>query len=135
MPDGAVLRAHGLYHIYRGAQVETVALRGAELVLEDGSWTSLMGPSGSGKSTLVHVLAGLLEPSGGAGVVGRGDPTPPSAPPRARWGPRPAGLLDLLADLHRRQGMAILAVTHNPQVSGRADRRLTMRDGRVTDDA
>ena len=55
------VEARGLYQIYREAEVETVALRGAELVLQPGSWTSLMGPSGSGKSTLIHVLAGLLE--------------------------------------------------------------------------
>jgi ABC-type lipoprotein export system ATPase subunit len=28
-----------------------------------------MGPSGSGKSTLVHVLAGLIEPSGGSVLI------------------------------------------------------------------
>ena len=53
------MEARGLYHIYREADVETIALRGAELTLEAGSWTSVMGPSGSGKSTLVYVLAGL----------------------------------------------------------------------------
>ena len=52
MPAGAVLEARGLYHIYRGPEVETVALRGAELALREGSWSSVMGPSGSGKSTL-----------------------------------------------------------------------------------
>src|SRR5882672_8493084 len=63
--DAAVV-AKGLFHIYRETEVETVALRGVDLTLRPGTWTSLMGPSGSGKSTLVHVLAGLLEPSGGS---------------------------------------------------------------------
>jgi ABC-type lipoprotein export system ATPase subunit len=63
--DTAVV-AKGLFHIYRETEVETVALRGVDLTLRSGTWTSLMGPSGSGKSTLVHVLAGLLEPSGGS---------------------------------------------------------------------
>ncbi|MGH2597308.1 MAG: ABC transporter ATP-binding protein [Actinomycetota bacterium] len=58
--------AKGLFHIYRETEVETVALRGVDLSLRPGTWTSLMGPSGSGKSTLVYVLAGLLEPSGGS---------------------------------------------------------------------
>jgi len=57
------MEARGLYHIYREADVETIALRGAALTLEPGTWTSVMGPSGSGKSTLVYVLAGLVEPS------------------------------------------------------------------------
>jgi ABC-type lipoprotein export system ATPase subunit len=64
-----VVEARGLYHIYRERDVETVALRGAEISLEAGSWTSVMGPSGSGKSTLVHILAGLLEPSGGSVLI------------------------------------------------------------------
>jgi ABC-type lipoprotein export system ATPase subunit len=69
------LDARGLYHIYRGRELETVALRGADLALAAGSWTSLMGPSGSGKSTLLHVLAGLLEPSGGSVMMGAEDIT------------------------------------------------------------
>ena len=64
-----VVEAGGLYHIYRERDVETVALRGAGIRLEAGSWTSVMGPSGSGKSTLVHILAGLLEPSGGSVLI------------------------------------------------------------------
>jgi len=64
-----VLEAQGLYHIYRERDVETVALRGAGLRLDAGSWTSVIGPSGSGKSTLVHIAGGLLEPSGGSVFV------------------------------------------------------------------
>jgi ABC-type lipoprotein export system ATPase subunit len=78
------VEARGLYHIYREREVETVALRGAELVLEPASWTSLMGPSGSGKSTLVHVLAGLLEPSGGSVMIDGEDLTRLPPPERAR---------------------------------------------------
>jgi ABC-type lipoprotein export system ATPase subunit len=70
-----VVEARGLYHIYRERDVETVALRGAEIALEARSWTSVMGPSGSGKSTLVHVLAGLVEPSGGSVLVEGADLT------------------------------------------------------------
>lgn len=70
-----VIEARGLYHIYRETEVETVALRGANLDLHCGSWASIMGPSGSGKSTLVHVLAGLLEPNGGSVVIDGDDIT------------------------------------------------------------
>jgi len=67
MPDEPVpaVQARGLYHIYRERDIETVALRGADLTLETGTWTSLMGPSGSGKSTLLGLLAGLDAPSTG----------------------------------------------------------------------
>jgi ABC-type lipoprotein export system ATPase subunit len=73
MEPGIVLadaiRARGLYHIYRGADAETVALRGANLALQATEWVSIVGPSGSGKSTLLHVLTGLIEPSGGEVIV------------------------------------------------------------------
>jgi ABC-type lipoprotein export system ATPase subunit len=62
---GAVVDARGLYHVYRGREVETVALRGADISLATGSWTSVMGPSGSGKSTLLNILAGLELPTAG----------------------------------------------------------------------
>jgi putative ABC transport system ATP-binding protein len=221
-----VMEARGLYHIYRGREVETVALRGAGLALERASWTSVMGPSGSGKSTLVSILAGLVEPTAGSVVVDGQDLTRLSPPQRARWrrrrvgimlqrdnlhpllnvadnialplrlvgqsrgeiqarvgqlleqiglegrrrhrihelsggetqrvalavalGPRPqvlladeptgeldeataAAVLDLLTALRAEESAAILTVTHNPRVAERADRRLTMRDGMLTD--
>jgi ABC-type lipoprotein export system ATPase subunit len=79
-----VMEATGLYHIYRETEVETVALRGADLALQRGTWTSVMGPSGSGKSTLLHVMAGLLEPSGGAVMVDGQDLTRLPPPERAQ---------------------------------------------------
>jgi ABC-type lipoprotein export system ATPase subunit len=95
-----VMEARGLYHIYREGGVETVALRGAELAVERASWTSLMGPSGSGKSTLVHVLAGLLEPSGGSVVVDGSDLTRMPPPDRARWRRRHVGVVLQRDNLH-----------------------------------
>jgi ABC-type lipoprotein export system ATPase subunit len=94
------MEATGLYHIYRETEVETVALRGAELSLEEGSWTSLMGPSGSGKSTLVHVLAGLLEPNGGSVMIAGEDITRLPAAERARRRRRTIGLVLQRDNLH-----------------------------------
>ena len=221
-----VLEATGLYHIYREREVETVALRGAGVRLDAGTWTSVMGPSGSGKSTLIHVLGGLLQPSGGSVSVDGENLTQMSAADRAAWRRRRIGIvlqrdnlhplltaadnvslplrldsrqraethsraqellarvgladcggalprrlsggelqrvaiatalsarpavlladeltgeldeastasvLDLLEELLGEEGMAVLAVTHNPAVAARADRRLVMRDGLVVD--
>jgi putative ABC transport system ATP-binding protein len=44
-------------------------------------------------------------------------------------------VLDLLTALRAEESAAILTVTHNPRVAERADRRLTMRDGELTDAA
>jgi putative ABC transport system ATP-binding protein len=113
-----VIEARGLYQIYRETEVETIALRGAELVLEPASWTALMGPSGSGKSTLVAVLAGLLEPSGGSVMVGGQDLTRLPPPERARWRRRNIGLVMQRDNLH-----PLLDVAENVALPLRLDDR------------
>jgi ABC-type lipoprotein export system ATPase subunit len=95
-----VIEASGLYHIYREAEVETVALRGAQLALPAAAWTSVTGPSGSGKSTLLHVLAGLLPPSGGSVRLDGEDLTRLSPPERARRRRRDIGVVLQRDNLH-----------------------------------
>ncbi len=46
--------------IYRTDTVETHALRGFSLTVEDGEFVSVTGPSGSGKTTFLNI-GGLLE--------------------------------------------------------------------------
>jgi ABC-type lipoprotein export system ATPase subunit len=94
------LEARGLYHIYREGPVRTIALRGAELVLEPASWTSLMGPSGSGKSTLLHIIAGLLEPSAGSVAVDGEDVTRLPQSARDSWRRRSVGVVLQRDNLH-----------------------------------
>ena len=94
------VEASGLFHIFRERDVETVALRGADIVLHAGSWSSVMGPSGSGKSTLVHVLGGLLEPSGGSVLIGGEDITRLSPGDRAVRRRRHIGVVLQRDNLH-----------------------------------
>jgi len=44
-------------------------------------------------------------------------------------------VLDLLIALNRREGRTLVLVTHDQQISEQADRRITLRDGRVVLDA
>jgi iron complex transport system ATP-binding protein len=46
-------------------------LRGIDLALAAGRWTSIVGPNGAGKSTLLKVLAGLLPRSGDVDLLQR----------------------------------------------------------------
>jgi len=44
-------------------------------------------------------------------------------------------VLELLVALNRREGTTLVLVTHDQQVSDQADRRITLRDGKVVTDA
>jgi putative ABC transport system ATP-binding protein len=116
--NGPVMQATGLYHIYREAELETVALRGADLSLDAGSWTSVMGPSGSGKSTLVHVMAGLLEPNGGSVMIDNQDLTRLEPDERARRRRRRIGVVLQRDNLH-----PLLDVQGNVELPLRLDGR------------
>lgn len=50
-------------------------LKKTSLVIEPGSFCTLLGPSGSGKTTLLRTIAGLLTPSSGAIAIGTKDVT------------------------------------------------------------
>jgi putative ABC transport system ATP-binding protein len=41
------------------------ALRGVDLVIEDGDWLAIQGPTGHGKSTLLQILGALDRPTSG----------------------------------------------------------------------
>jgi putative ABC transport system ATP-binding protein len=55
----------GVIKNYAKGRGTVAALRGVDLVIEDGEWLAIQGPTGHGKSTLLQVLGGLDRPSGG----------------------------------------------------------------------
>ncbi|MFI6322005.1 ABC transporter ATP-binding protein [Nonomuraea sp. NPDC050556] len=59
------VRCDGVVQIYKAQELEVVALRDVDLVIEEGETVALLGPSGAGKSTLLWLLAGLVRPSAG----------------------------------------------------------------------
>jgi len=57
----------GVTKNYQKGRSTVAALRGVDLVIEDGEWLAIQGPTGHGKTTLLQILGGLDRPS--AGVV------------------------------------------------------------------
>src|SRR4051812_43199769 len=54
---------------------EQIAVAGVTLDVADGEFLVLLGPSGCGKTTTLRMIAGLIEPSGGAARIGGTDVT------------------------------------------------------------
>ena len=50
-------------------EVEVIALRDINLVIEQGGFVVLSGPSGSGKTTLLNIIGGLDEASNGTVIL------------------------------------------------------------------
>jgi putative ABC transport system ATP-binding protein len=60
-----LISTKGLEKTYYNDDVETKAVRGVDLTIEEGEFVSIVGPSGSGKSTLMQMLGFLDRPTGG----------------------------------------------------------------------
>lgn len=60
-----MIRTEKLTRIFRTEEVETIALNGVNIEVEDGEFIAIMGPSGCGKSTLLNILGLLDSPTEG----------------------------------------------------------------------
>lgn len=61
----ALLELKGVKKIYQQGKIEVPALRGIDLKVETGEFTTLFGPSGSGKTTLLNLIGCLDRPTEG----------------------------------------------------------------------
>jgi len=62
----ALIELRGVTKTYGQGQAAFQALRGVDLMIEEGEFAALMGPSGSGKSTVMNILGCLDTPTAGA---------------------------------------------------------------------
>lgn len=60
-----MIKAISLTKVFRTESVETTALNGINLVINEGEFLAIMGPSGCGKSTLLNLLGLLDNPTDG----------------------------------------------------------------------
>ncbi len=61
--------------VYKIGEVETHALRGVDLSIQNGEFTALVGPSGSGKTTLLQLIGLLDQPTSGGVLIDGKDAT------------------------------------------------------------
>ncbi|TET06566.1 MAG: ABC transporter ATP-binding protein [Candidatus Atribacteria bacterium] len=61
----ALLELNKVKKIYQQGKIEVPALRGIDLAVEQGEFTTIFGPSGSGKTTLLNMIGCLDTPSEG----------------------------------------------------------------------
>ena len=68
-PEPAV-RTSNLWKVYPQEPRPVEAVRGVDLVVENGEFVAMAGPSGSGKTTVLNLLGGLTAPTGGTVRIG-----------------------------------------------------------------
>ena len=61
----SVIELQDVTRVYKIGEVETAALRGVNLTIEEGEFTAIVGPSGSGKTTMLQLMGCLDRPTGG----------------------------------------------------------------------
>jgi putative ABC transport system ATP-binding protein len=78
-----VIQLQDVSRVYRIGEVETHALRGVNLTIGEGEFTTIVGPSGSGKTTLLQLVGCLDKPTSGRVFLEGQDVTQLSAGKRA----------------------------------------------------
>jgi putative ABC transport system ATP-binding protein len=70
-----VVKIEDVTRTYKIGKIETQALRGVNLCIENGEFTALIGPSGSGKTTLLQMIGCLDQPTNGRVLINNKDVT------------------------------------------------------------
>ena len=106
-----IISTKDLKKIYRVGKVDVHALRGVDLLVEEGEFVAVVGPSGCGKSTLLHILGGLTYPTTGGVLVDGNDFAHMTDADRTRFRRHKIGFVfqrfNLLPTLTARQNVTI----------------------------
>ncbi len=81
----SVIKVSNVTKIYKQDKIETRALDGVSLNIENKEFTVFYGPSGSGKTTLLNIIGSLDSPSSGTIEINGSDITKMSASDLAKF--------------------------------------------------
>ena len=70
-----IIKTENIRKVFRTEDVETWALNGVDIEINEGEFVAIMGPSGCGKSTLLNILGLLDNPSEGSYLLNGTDVT------------------------------------------------------------
>ncbi len=79
----SVIELENATKIYTIGEVETRALDGVSITIEEGEFTTIVGPSGSGKTTMLQLMGVLDQPNSGVVKINGQDVTKFKANKRA----------------------------------------------------
>lgn len=71
----SVIQLEDVTRVYKVGEVDTPALRGLTLNIEEGEFTAIVGPSGSGKTTVLQMMGCLDRPTSGSVEINGRDVT------------------------------------------------------------
>lgn len=60
-----VIETRGIKKVYKSKGLETYALNGIDMRIEEGEYVGIMGPSGSGKTTFLNLISTIDQPTEG----------------------------------------------------------------------
>jgi len=112
-----MLNMREVSRVYRTDTVETTALDGIFLDVEDGEFVAIMGPSGCGKSTLLNVIGMLDSPTSGSYIFNGTEVAGLSESKLADFRKRNIGFIfqsfNLVDELSVRENIELALLYHN----------------------
>jgi len=64
-----MIKMKNIQKVYNTGKVEVNALKGIDITIQEGDFTTILGPSGSGKSTLMNIIGCLDKPTEGEYIL------------------------------------------------------------------
>lgn len=117
---------------YGSGDGQVVALNEADVTLDTGKFTVILGPSGSGKSTLLNLLGGMDSPSSGSVRVGNHQLDALNDRELTQYRRTEVGFVfqfyNLIPNLTAKENVAIAAALTMPQNEGDRSAEQLLRD-------